>query len=154
MGADLGALRALLDAHHVMHLATSGVDGPHCAALFFARHGDELVWLSADHVLHSRHLRASPRAAATVGPSTPPLGLIEGVQLSGEAEAAPDQAAYRRAWLARFPLAAPMVASARDHQFYRLRPSWARLIRTIAGVSQNREWSFGPEGWRGVEDTT
>jgi uncharacterized protein YhbP (UPF0306 family) len=142
---DLRALLAFLDAHHVAHLATAGEGGPHVAPLFFARVGAtaQITWISAPHVLHSRHLAASPLAAASVSPSAPSLGLIEGAQLRGRASA-PDarQAELRAAWLGRFPLAAPMVATATDHRFYVLEPAWARLVRTVAGVSANRELRF------------
>jgi hypothetical protein len=86
---DLAPLLALLDAHHVAHLATAGDGGPHAAPVFFARvdDGAAITWISAPHVLHSRHLAASGAAAASVGPSAPPLGLIEGAQLRGYAHA-------------------------------------------------------------------
>jgi uncharacterized protein YhbP (UPF0306 family) len=142
---DLAPLLALLDAHHVAHLATAGDGGPHAAPVFFARldDGAAITWISAPHVLHSRHLAANGAAAASVGPSAPPLGLIEGAQLRGYAHA-PDaeQDTLRAAWLARFPAASRMVTSAPDHRFYVLRPTWARLVRTVAGASQNREWDF------------
>lgn len=133
-------LRALLDEHVVLHLATAGDGGPHAAPVFFARVGDslDLTWLSAPHVLHSRHLAADPACAASVGPSAPSLALIEGVQLRGRA-AIGDRALLRAAWLTRFPLAAPMVAAAPDHAFWVLRPTWVRLVRTVAGVSRNWE---------------
>lgn len=144
---DLPALIALLDAHHVAHLATAGEGGPHSAPVFFARfgalasaRGAALTWISAPHVLHSRHLAADPSAAVSISPSAPSLGLIEGAQLRGVASAPPElQDALRTAWLARFPLARPMVAASPDHRFYLLRPTWARLVRTVAGVSRNSE---------------
>lgn len=136
-------LAALLTAHHVLHLATVGEGGPHAAPVFFALHDEALVWISATTVLHSRHIGAGAAVAASLGPSTPSLGLIEGLQLRGLADC-PEQGPLRGAWLARFPLAAPMVATAVDHRFYRLRLTWARLVRTVAGVSRNQEWSFAP----------
>ncbi len=140
----LDALIEILDAHHVAHLATSGDGGPHAAPVFFARLPGEaaIVWLSAPHVLHSRHLAAAPACSASVSPSAPSLGLIEGAQLRGHASAPPDQAPLRAAWLARFPLARPMVMANPEHHFYVLKPTWARLVRTVAGVSRNREWTL------------
>ena len=136
---------ALLDAHHVAHLATSGDGGPHSAPVFFARLPGtaSLTWLSAPHPLHSAHLAADPRAAVSVGPSAPSMGLIEGVQLRGAAVIPEDEQAARDAWLARFPMARPMVLAARDHHFYVFTPTWARLVRTVAGVSMNQEWTIG-----------
>lgn len=139
---DPADLVALLDAHCVAHLATAGAGGPHTAPVFYARVGVDLVWISAPHVLHSVHLAEDPRAAASVGRSAPPLGLVEGAQLRGVVEVPEDQVPLRAAWLARFPLATPMVAAATGHRFYVLRPTWARLVRTVAGVSRNREWNF------------
>lgn len=140
--SDPADLVAFLDAHHVAHLATAGADGPHTAPVFYARVGVGLVWISAPHVLHSEHLAADPRASASVAPSAPSLGHVEGAQLRGVAEAPEDQTELRDAWLARFPLARPMLIAAPDHRFYVLRPTWARLVRTVAGVSRNREWTF------------
>ncbi|MFO0004189.1 MAG: pyridoxamine 5'-phosphate oxidase family protein, partial [bacterium] len=74
--ADLADLLAFLDAHHVAHLATSGEGGPHAAPVFFARVGVGITWISAPHVLHSRHLADGPAIAASVSPSAPSLGLI------------------------------------------------------------------------------
>ena len=139
------ALLALLDAHHVAHLATTGEGGPHAAPIFFARVGDRaaITWISAPHVLHSRHLAADPAMAATIGPSAPALGLVEGVQLRGRAVAPADrQASLRAAWLTRFPLARPMVAVSPDHLFYVLEPTWVRLVRMVAGLSRNQEWTL------------
>lgn len=144
--ADLADLLAFLDAHHVAHLATSGEGGPHAAPVFFARVGVGITWISAPHVLHSRHLADGPAIAASVSPSAPSLGLIEGVQLRGSATAPLDQHPLRDAWLARFPLARPMVTAAPDHRFYLLVPTWARLVRTVAGSSRNREWDAAALG--------
>lgn len=143
--ADLAALLAVLDAHHVAHLATSGDGGPHSTPVFFARvgQGSAITWISAPHVLHSSHIAADPAVAASIGPSAPSLGLIEGAQLRGHASAPAElQIELRAAWLARFPLARPMVASSPGHAFYVLEPTWARLIRTVAGVSLNQEWEI------------
>lgn len=149
---DLPAVLALLDAHHVAHLATAGDGGPHSAPLFFARVGEgaAITWISAPHVLHSRHLARDPAAAASIGPSAPPLGRIEGVQLRGRATAPPDlQAALRDAYLARFPAARPMVERAADHHFWLFEPTWGRLVRTVAGVSENAEGSIAASGQLG-----
>lgn len=144
--ADLSELLAFLDAHHVAHLATAGEGGPHAAPVFFARVGAGITWISAPHVLHSRHLAEAPAMAASVSPSAPSLGRIEGAQLRGTATAPAEQAPLRDAWLARFPLARPMVTAAPDHRFYLLVPTWARLVRTVAGVSRNREWDAAALG--------
>jgi uncharacterized protein YhbP (UPF0306 family) len=137
---ELADLYAFLDAHHVAHLATAGEGGPHAAAVFFARVGDgaAITWISAPHVLHSRHLAVDPTVAASISPSAPGLGRIEGVQLRGRVRVGVEEA--RDAWLARFPDARAMIAG--DHRFYVLEPVWARFVRTIAGVSCNREWSL------------
>ncbi|MFN7144237.1 MAG: pyridoxamine 5'-phosphate oxidase family protein [Myxococcota bacterium] len=145
---DLPAVLALLDAHHVVHLATAGEGGPHATPLFFARVGESaaLTWISAPHVLHSRHLAADPAAAVSVGPSAPPLGRIEGVQLRGRATAPHElQAHLRDAYLARFPAARGMVERAADHHFWLFRPTWGRLVLTVAGASRNSEGTI-PEG--------
>ena len=143
--SDTSALQAFLDAHHVAHLATAGEGGAHSAPVFYARvDGCAIVWISAPHVLHSRHLEADAAMGASIGPSAPPLGRIEGVQLRGRASSPDaDQHRLRAAWLARFPDARPMVDAAVGHRFYVLRPTWARLLGTEAGRPHNREWVIG-----------
>lgn len=140
--ADLAGIRALLEAHHVLHLATTGPEGPHSTPLFFALAGDglELVWISDPATLHSRQLAADPRVAASVSASAPSPLSIEGLQLHGAAERPEaDQAALRETYLARFPATRALLAVSSVHRFYRLRPAWVRWIRWAAGIKRNRE---------------
>ena len=64
---DIAArIRAFLDAHHVMSLATLGPDGVHAANLFYACDGFSLLWLSDPQSRHSRELEAESSVSATV----------------------------------------------------------------------------------------
>jgi uncharacterized protein YhbP (UPF0306 family) len=78
-------IRAFLEAHHVMSLATFGSSGPHATSLFYACDGLALVWVSDPNTQHSREMEVDPRVAATVAPDCSDFTAIQGVQISGTA---------------------------------------------------------------------
>jgi uncharacterized protein YhbP (UPF0306 family) len=99
-------IAALLDAHHVMSLATLGPDGPHAANLFYARDGFALFWVSDPASRHSVELAADGRVAATIARDHDDVSLIRGLQVSGRARRLVDdaeRARARRILEARFP---------------------------------------------------
>ena len=57
---------AFLQAHHVMSLATSGLQGPWSAAVFYANDGLLLYFLSAPGSRHSRDIEARGRAPGRI----------------------------------------------------------------------------------------
>jgi len=78
-------IATFLDAHHVMSLATSSVQGPHAANVLYARDGFALLWVSDPKARHSVELEANSHAAATVAPDYCDFDEIRGVQISGPA---------------------------------------------------------------------
>jgi hypothetical protein len=99
-------IAALLDAHHVMSLATLGPDGPHAANLFYARDGFTLFWVSDPTSRHSAELDADGRVAATIARDHADFSMIRGLQVSGRARRLVDDAGRTRArgvLEARFP---------------------------------------------------
>ncbi len=72
-----------LKEHRVMTLATSGVDGPWAAAVFYANRGFNLYFISADHTRHVQDLAFNSRVAATIQKDYRNWPDIKGVQLEG-----------------------------------------------------------------------
>lgn len=142
---DLDGILGYLQQHRVLHLATSGAEGPHSAPLFYALVGArlELTWISDPDTLHTRQLEASPLVSASVSASAPSPISVEGVQLRGQADTPDaDQERLCDAYLARFPTTRALLAASRRHRFYRLRPRWVRWIRWTAGVKRSCEGSL------------
>ncbi len=76
-------IAAFLAAHHVMSLATAGLDGPHAASLFYACDGLSLVWISDAKTRHSREVEAHGQVAATIAPDYADFSTIRGLQIRG-----------------------------------------------------------------------
>jgi len=121
-------IAALLDAHHVMSLATLSLSGPHAASLFYAHDGFTLFWVSDPTSRHSVELDADGRVAATIATDYADYATIQGLQLSGRARRVADDAERARARQileARYPFLAQLLdADVRDRyaraQIYRL----------------------------------
>ena len=77
-----------LAGHNVIHLATSGQDGVHCASLFYVNDGFSLHWVSDPASRHSRELLADGHIAATVAPEYDAYTEIRGLQIAGVARRA------------------------------------------------------------------
>lgn len=129
MADDLAErIAALLDAHHVMSLATLGRDGPHAANLFYARDGFTLFWVSDPTSRHSIELEADATVAATIARDYADYAMIRGLQVSGRARRLVDDAERARARKileARYPFLERLLdAEVRDSyaraQIYRL----------------------------------
>jgi uncharacterized protein YhbP (UPF0306 family) len=107
MSADLRRrILAFLGEHHVMTLASIGVDGPWAAAVFYAHDDCRLYFLSAPTARHAENIAADPRAAATIQRDYDDWPGIRGLQLSGPVrEVAPeDEARVRALYQSRYPL--------------------------------------------------
>ncbi len=131
----------VLESHHVAHLSIA--TEAHSAPVFFALWDGCLVWTSSPDSRHGKAFAKHPRAAASIAPSSPPLHGFSGVQLHGKVTSENwDQRELQAAFLARFPKAASFLRA--DHRFYRLRPSWVRLIVRAENQITRLEWP-GPE---------
>ena len=129
MADDLAErIAALLDAHHVMSLATLGRDGPHAANLFYARDGFALFWVSDPASRHSVELEAGGTVAATIARDYADYATIRGLQVTGRAHRladATERARARQILEARYPFLRQLLdAEVRDSyaraQIYRL----------------------------------
>lgn len=153
MGVAMDArarLRDYLDRHAVMTLATLGPEGAAAAAVFYARDGDDLVFLSAPATLHARNLAADPRVAATIQDDVEDWTAIQGVQLRGRCAVLDGEAAHaaQRTYAARFPVIfdpatqpAPIAAALARIRWYRFVPDSWRLIDNSRGFGRPEEWT-------------
>lgn len=97
---------AYLQTHHVLSLATVGLDGPWSAALFYVNSGFTLYFLSAPASRHSQNLAINPGVSATIQADYGDWPEIKGVQLEGRAELlhGPEQLKAMALYAAKFPV--------------------------------------------------
>jgi uncharacterized protein YhbP (UPF0306 family) len=134
-------IASLLDAHHVMSLATIGDDGPHAASLFYVRDGYALIWLSDPASRHSRHIGERAEVAATIAGDYSDFADIRGLQVHGRArriDHAQEQARGRDRLTARYPFLQRLFGADLRHaveraQLYRLEPERIVLIDNRRG---------------------
>ncbi len=93
--------------HHVLTLATATTKGePYCCNLFYAYCGSgTFVFTSDTPTRHARMMERNGRVAASVVLETRIVGRVQGLQITGDAVRADDDAA-RLAYIKRFPYAA------------------------------------------------
>ena len=139
-------LREILNETATLSLATVDDDGrPHAANVNFVADGElNLLFISDADSAHARHIAARPRIAATAYPPFETPDQIRGVQLRGECRAAGEEE-FDACWpqfVAKFPYAAAFEAIARTQRFYRIRPTWLRLIdnRVHFGFKWETTW--------------
>jgi len=140
------ALLDFLARHNTLTLATTGPKGhPHAAALFYAPDADlNLIILSEPDALHARHIGSGAAVAVTIQADGQDWRQITGLQLHGIA-APTDEDADRALYLARFPFIARTEILARalkNVRFYKITPTWARLIDNRLGFGRKQEWHF------------
>lgn len=154
---DLTALesdiRAFLDTHHVMSLATVLGGGAHAASVFYAIDGFSLAWTSDPDSRHSVALMGDPRVAATIAPDYDDFLRIRGLQVHGRASRLEGEEAKRARELLRerYPflreldhLPEALRAAAERAAYYRLDPESMTLIDNTRGFGDKRTLSLSP----------
>ena len=142
---------AFLAAHNTLTLATVGPEGaPHAAAVFYAVGPDlTLYFLSEPKTLHGQHLKDGAQAAATIEANNQDWKNIRGLQLRGFAGPCiePDEEeTAREVYAARFPFVAraeTLAGPLSRARYYKLVPSWIRLIDNTLGFGHKEEWTEG-----------
>lgn len=133
---------------HVMTLATQGNEGPWAAALFYARDGDELIFLSSPGSRHCQNLALQPRCAATIQNDSVDWQGIKGIQIEGIARetTGAEISRARTLYAARFPFVQPGVAPGaialalqRVH-WYRLRMTRLYFIDNLRGFGKRQQF--------------
>jgi uncharacterized protein YhbP (UPF0306 family) len=144
------ALTDLLGDSTTCSLATIDNNGaPHAANVNFAFDSTaDVYFLSAPHSQHIQHIATNPTVAATAYAPFARASEIRGVQLHGTVQPV-DNATLpiEQLWqllTERFPDIADMEARARSQQFYRLRPTWVRLIDNRNGFGWKAETAWPP----------
>lgn len=136
-------IRAFLDAHHVVSLATVADGAAHAASVMFALEGFSLYWTSDPGARHSLAIERNAQVAATVAPDYTDFRLIRGVQIAGRARAlsATAEAAHARELLHRRfaflreldAMPAALRAALDRAAYYRLDPDTLTLIDNTRG---------------------
>ncbi len=147
---------AFLDAHHVMSLATCGIEGPHAANLFYARDEFALLWVSEPSSQHSIHIERQSRVAATIAKDYSDYSQISGLQIVGKARRVMDEsecARFRHQLEQRLPFlqvingAVMQLRQAYGRvEFYRLEPLRIVLIDNARGFGFKEAIDFRSEG--------
>ena len=142
--ALLGRVQDYLDRHNVMTLATHGPAGPWAAAVFYARDGLRLYFVSSPGSRHGRDLETSPRAAAAIHEDDRGWREIQGVQLEGRVAPVDDAdlPRVRAIYSAKFPflgkggeLPAAIVAALARVRWYVLEPEALHFLDNSLGFS-------------------
>lgn len=153
MGRRLAPIEALphlvdfLAAHNTLCLATVGPEGrPHAAAVFYAAGPDlTLYFLSDPTTRHGQHIGAGAWVAATIEANNQNWQSIRGLQIHGLAApcTGDEVIVARRIYGERFPFIASvqtLTAALARARYYRLVPSWIRLIDNTRGFGHKEEW--------------
>lgn len=143
------SLRVLLASVTTLGLATVDGEGyPHAANVnFVADDHLHLYFISHPDTRHAVHVLRRPRIAATAYPPFEGPSEIRGVQLRGRCDPTPP-AEFERVWsmfLRKFPYAAAFEDRARTERFYRVTPSWFRVIDNPVrfGYKWETAWPLG-----------
>lgn len=106
------AVAGYLTGHHVMTLATQGVDGPWAAAVFYAGDGAALIFLSSPSSRHCRNLAQDARCAATIQEDYSEWSKIKGIQIEGRVHElrGEDEERARKIYGEKFPIVGPLAS--------------------------------------------
>ena len=144
-GRALGYLRE----HRVMTLATSGVEGPWAAAVFYVNEGFDLYFLSAGYTRHGRNIEADERVAAAIQEDYRDWEGIQGIQLEGTAHRLEGEARLKAIGLYqdKYPFVRgsnPQIQAALAKvAWYRLRPTRLYFIDNRQGLGHRDEVEIG-----------
>ena len=142
-----------VEQHFVMSLATHGPEGPWAAAVFYARDGDDLIFLSSPRSRHGTNLARDPRCAATIHAEVCDWRQIRGIQLEGQvAELGGDERARaQHCYGEKFPFARPatavpaIVEALARVRWYRLRIARLYMIDNQRGFGGRELFEAGGE---------
>ena len=129
--------------HHVLTLATTVDDEPHCSSLFYTYLPQQNLFAvtSSDKTWHVEQLRHNARVAAAVVLETKLVGKIQGLQIRGRMyrPVGEESAAAKKAYLLRFPYAAVM-----DPDMWVIAPDYLKLTDNRLGFGTKLLWEESP----------
>jgi uncharacterized protein YhbP (UPF0306 family) len=139
---------SFLTAHNTLTLATVGPEGrPHACALFYAvGPGPTLYFLSDPATVHAQHIGEGAQIAAAIQQDGQAWQEIRGLQLHGFAApclTADEKAGAHKIYAARFPFVATasrLAEALTRARYYKITPSWMRLIDNTRGFGHKTEW--------------
>jgi uncharacterized protein YhbP (UPF0306 family) len=151
-----GEVRAFLDAHTTLTLATVNDDGTSYACdLFYVRVGNAFYFLSDPKTRHVQNLRRAPRVTATIHGETRGWQEIRGVQIAGIAQRVANRAERARAFAAyvrRYAFVRTLIPRVtmlgRAHkifgvvELYKIVPRWVRWIDNTQGFGHKVEFKI------------
>jgi len=125
-------IRAFLDRHRVLTLATVDDGGAWATPLFYASDAALALYVLSDPgTRHCRAIGHNPHVSAAIHGDPGGWSEIKGVQLHGWASAVegPEDTAHAtRCYATKFPFALALIPADGPYRFYRIRPQWLRLI--------------------------
>ncbi|MBK9235341.1 MAG: pyridoxamine 5'-phosphate oxidase family protein [Rhodoferax sp.] len=137
-----------LRSHHVATLASSGVDGPWAAAVFYVHDGWDLYFLSSPTSRHCLNFTHNAQVAVTIQRDYDDWPGIKGVQLQGLVEelVGADEANARDQYGRKFPIVgklaqapAAIVKALAKVRWYRVRPQRLLYIDNTLGFGHREE---------------
>jgi uncharacterized protein YhbP (UPF0306 family) len=119
---------------------------PQACAVFFALHGDSLVFVSSLSTLHGRSLASDGRVAFTAQAEGQHWSTLTGVQGRGTCSVVTgvERDVALAAYFDRFPFVASdsrLRAALERTEVWELRPSWLRVIDNSQGFGHKSEWT-------------
>jgi uncharacterized protein len=143
-------IKQFLAAHTTLTLATLAEDGrPQAAPIFFAEMADlSLIFISEQKVRHSQNVARDGRVAATIYADGQQWQTIQGLQVEGTCAAlsGEEAEAARAIYLAKYPFIAEdkfLAGMLSQITFYKISPTWLRLIDNSQGFGHKEEWGEG-----------
>ncbi len=135
-----------LRTHHVLTLATTGMDGPWAAAVFYVNDGFTLYFLSAPSTRHAVNLGARAEVAGAIQEDYRDWKEIKGIQLEGQAHktSGAEQASAIARFTAKFPVVgvkapAEITSAIGRVWWYRLVPERMFFIDNSLGLGHREE---------------
>lgn len=137
---------AQIDDATTLTLAVAG-SPPHAAAVFHARAGDQLVFVTDPATLHAERMLGDPAVAFTVQGQPAGWEAIQGIQGRGTATIHHDRDVALAVFARRFPAAARLITPATV--LWKLELRWLRLIDNTRGFGFKAEFARDAGGpWR------
>jgi uncharacterized protein YhbP (UPF0306 family) len=128
-----------LAEHHVLSMALNGNGGPWAASVFylFDKAQLRLIFLTSFETRHGAMLVAAPEMAGTIAAQPLDIGLIYGLQFTGNAQPLTGTAADEAmaAYIAQFPQAHGMSAPV-----WAITPTHIKLTDNRRGFGRKTTW--------------
>jgi uncharacterized protein YhbP (UPF0306 family) len=133
---------AYLASHNTLTLATESGGVPFACSLFYASAEFDLYFVSDPKTRHAENIRLNPRVAVTIHGQGDDWRTLQGLQIEGVCEemvAEADVKKAKRVYGAKFPFITELAAAMAKVRFYRISPTWVRMIDNTRGFGFKEE---------------